>query len=83
MVAIPESNWTLPVTVNEGNVILEAVEILPPEEVIVAEPNEFAWPALNPPSAIFNAPEKVLLPLNVEVPVPPNNKVPAPDRTPE
>ena len=39
MVAIPESNWTLPVTVNEGNVILEAVEILPPEEVIVAEPN--------------------------------------------
>ena len=31
--------------------------------MIVAEPNEFAWPALNPPSAIFNAPEKVLLPL--------------------
>ena len=73
----------MPVTVNEGKVILEAIEILPPEDVSVADPNEFAWPALNPPSAIFNVPAKVLLPLNVEVPVPPSNKLPVPDKTPE
>ena len=80
---IPESNWTLPVTVKEGTVILEAVEILPPAEVISGvAPKAFAWEAFILPSVILIVPVNVLFPAKSCVPVPPRINVPVPDNTP-